>query len=173
MFLSPSGTPGMKYRACWAPPVQEVRLQGSRTLVEVPMEKLGATTRWPKHESRACILPATTFPSKETGTGEAPTRTSGWGIPLSAGSAPVPGLAELPAAPCPPAAPQGSGDPWSSWGPKPFLAFSPSSGLQSKCLATGFAAVAALRGLLHPLFHFRICFCFTSVMSKIAAPSTE
>lgn len=47
------------------------------TLVEVPMEKLGATAGWPKHESRACALPAAAFPSKEAGAGEAPTCRSG------------------------------------------------------------------------------------------------
>lgn len=86
MFLSPSGTLGMKYWVRWALLVRVVRLEGSLMPVEVPMENVGITAGRPKHPvptrggrsaggSRVCTSPDAS-PGKEAGVGEVVMRKS-------------------------------------------------------------------------------------------------
>lgn len=84
MFLSPSGTLGMKYWVHWAPLVRVVWLEGSSTPAEIPMENCGncswaAQMRCANTRGRSavcvCASPAAS-PSKEAGVGEAVMRKS-------------------------------------------------------------------------------------------------
>lgn len=163
MFLSPYGTLGMKYLVRRAPPARLARLWGSLMPTEVPKENVEIAAGHPKSAVTPC-------------------RTRGGSLaPLLPPLLPARKLAwerwrcsSRVAHPCQPHTAAGSSIPGYL---QPCLAFSPSSESKNEdgCLAMDFVAVAMLQGLFFffsPV-RFTFCFCFASVLSKIAAPSTE
>lgn len=95
MFLSPSGTLGMKYWVRWARLERAVWLDGSLTPAEILMENVGIAAGRPKcgmrsaRGSRVCTSPAAS-PSEETGVRAMVMGKSGSCIPSSPGTHPQP-----------------------------------------------------------------------------------
>ena len=136
MFLSPSGTLGMKYWVRWAPLVRVVWLEGSLTPAEVPLEKVGIAAGRPKRvgekrrrEPRVHIAGCFSQRGGWRGRGsdvqiQLVCPLACWVIP-----SPVLVLAELLAAPCLLAAPiqprraAGTHGPWALAAPLGFFTF--------------------------------------------------